>query len=192
MTSLVTGGTGFVGSHVAKLLVERGENVRALVRANSRRDNLAGLDSRLLEMVAGDLNDAESLKQALRGCDTLYHVAADYRLWSRNPQELYDSNVGGTRRIYAGRERRGNRENRVYQHGRSAGKTYRRFAGKRNDASCGKRHDRALQTLEVSGGSGGAGICGARFACHHHKPKHARWANRTLNRRRQARLSWIF
>ena len=99
LTALVTGGTGFVGSHVAKLLVERGERVRALVRANSNRANLAALDSRLLEMVCGDLNDAESLRQAMRGCDTLYHVAADYRLWSRNPQELYDSNVGGTRKI---------------------------------------------------------------------------------------------
>ena len=99
MTALVTGGTGFVGSHVARLLVERGETVRALARASSRLDNLTALNSRLLEIVPGDLNDAESLRQALRGCDTLYHVAADYRLWSRNPQELYDSNVGGTRRI---------------------------------------------------------------------------------------------
>lgn len=99
MTALVTGGTGFVGSHVARLLVERGGQVRALARASSRLDNLISLDSRLLEIVPGDLSDAESLKQALRGCDTLYHVAADYRLWSKNPQELYDANVGGTRKI---------------------------------------------------------------------------------------------
>ena len=99
MSALVTGGTGFVGSHVARLLVERGEMIRALVRANSRRDNLAALDPRLLEMVEGDLNDAASLRNAMQGCDTLYHVAADYRLWSKNPQELYDSNVGGTRNI---------------------------------------------------------------------------------------------
>ena len=99
MTALVTGGTGFVGSHVARLLVERGESVRALARGSSRLDNLTALDSRLLEIVTGDLNDADSLRQAMRGCDTLYHVAADYRLWSKYPQELYDSNVGGTRKI---------------------------------------------------------------------------------------------
>ncbi len=99
MTALVTGGTGFVGSHVARQLVERGESIRALARGSSRLDNLTALDSRLLEIVTGDLNDADSLRQAMRGCDTLYHVAADYRLWAKNPQELYDSNVGGTRKI---------------------------------------------------------------------------------------------
>ena len=88
-----------MGSHVARLLTGRGESVRALVRPNSRRDNLASLDPRLLEYVCGDLNDSDSLREAMRGCDALYHVAADYRLWSRDPQELYRSNVGGTRKI---------------------------------------------------------------------------------------------
>jgi dihydroflavonol-4-reductase len=94
---LVTGATGFIGSHVARKLVERGDNVRVLVRRSSRIDNLEGLD---VEPVYGDLREPESLTAALCGCDALFHVAADYRLWSRNPQELYDSNVGGVRNIF--------------------------------------------------------------------------------------------
>ncbi|HLK54978.1 MAG TPA: hopanoid-associated sugar epimerase [Chthonomonadaceae bacterium] len=99
MTALVTGGTGFVGCHVARQLVARGEVLRALVRPNSRRDNLASLDPRQIEFVCGDLTDAASLRQAVFGCDTLYHVAADYRLWAKDPQELYRANVEGTRQL---------------------------------------------------------------------------------------------
>ncbi len=86
-----------MGCHVARELVGRGVSVRALVRANSRRDNLSRLDPRLLEQFEGDLTDAESLRSAVKGCDILYHVAADYRLWARDPQELYRANVQGTR-----------------------------------------------------------------------------------------------
>lgn len=99
MKALVTGGTGFVGCHVARLLVARGVPVRAFVRTNSRRDNLAGLDSRLLEFFCGDLTDPSSLREAVQGCAALYHVAADYRLWARDPQELYRANVEGTRQL---------------------------------------------------------------------------------------------
>jgi dihydroflavonol-4-reductase len=99
VTALVTGGTGFVGFHVARLLVERGTPVKALARASSKKDNLLQLDPGLLTIVDGDLRNPDSLARAMEGCDTLYHVAADYRLWSANPQELYDSNVGGTRFI---------------------------------------------------------------------------------------------
>ncbi len=99
MTALVTGATGFVGCHVARQLAERGEKMRLLVRANSRRDNIEALDSRLVEVVCGDLTDADSLRDALQGCDTLYHVAADYRLWSKDPRELYRANVEGTRSL---------------------------------------------------------------------------------------------
>jgi len=99
MTALVTGATGFVGCHVARQLAERGEKMRLLVRASSRRDNIEALDSRLVEVVCGDLTDAASLRDALHGCDTLYHVAADYRLWSKDPQELYRANVDGTRSL---------------------------------------------------------------------------------------------
>lgn len=97
MRALVTGGTGFVGSHVARLLVERGVTVRALVRPGSRRDNLEDLDPRRLEFLCGDLTDPASLREAVRGCDVVYHVAADYRLWTRDPQQLYRVNVQGTR-----------------------------------------------------------------------------------------------
>jgi len=99
MTALVTGATGFVGCHVARQLAAHGEKMRLLVRASSRRDNIEALDSRLVEVVCGDLTDAASLRDALHGCDTLYHVAADYRLWSKDPQELYRANVDGTRSL---------------------------------------------------------------------------------------------
>ena len=99
MVALVTGSTGFVGSHVARLLVERGDRVRLLVRQSSRVENLAALDVRLAERFVGDLADPASLREAVRGCDALYHVAADYRLWARDPQELYRANVEGTRQL---------------------------------------------------------------------------------------------
>jgi len=93
VSAFVTGGTGFVGSHVARLLAERGSRVRALVRPQSRTDNLAAL---AVEPVVGDLQDFDSLKRAMGGCKHVYHVAADYRLWARDPQEIYRSNVDGT------------------------------------------------------------------------------------------------
>jgi dihydroflavonol-4-reductase len=101
MVALVTGSTGFVGSHVARLLVERGDQVRLLVRKSSRVENLAALDPRLAERFVGDLSDPASLREAVRGCDRLYHVAADYRLWARDPQELYRANVEGTSQLMA-------------------------------------------------------------------------------------------
>ena len=95
---LVTGGTGFVGSHVVRALLARGRSVRCLARPESRRDNLEGLD---VEIVSGDLTDPASLSRALSGVHTLYHAAADYRLWARDPQELYRANAGGTENILA-------------------------------------------------------------------------------------------
>jgi dihydroflavonol-4-reductase len=93
MKTLVTGGTGFVGANVVRLLVQRGIEVRALVRARSDTRNLDSLD---VELVAGDLRDRVSLEAALEGCDTVYHVAAMYALWTSDPQQIYDSNVTGT------------------------------------------------------------------------------------------------
>jgi dihydroflavonol-4-reductase len=90
---LVTGASGFIGWHVARLLLERGYDVRALVRPASR---VRELD---LEQVSGDLRDAESLRRAVAGCERVFHVAADYRLWARRPQELFESNVTGTRNL---------------------------------------------------------------------------------------------
>lgn len=99
MTTLVTGATGFVGFHVAQQLTARGEHIRVLVRPNSRLDNVRALNAALVEQAVGDLTDADSLRQAMRGCDTLYHVAADYRLWARDTGELYRANVDGTRQL---------------------------------------------------------------------------------------------
>ncbi len=91
--TLVTGATGFVGCHVVRALVARGEQVRVLVRSTSWLDLLEGLP---VERAIGDLRDRASLDRAVAGCRRLYHVAADYRLSAPNPQELYDANVQGT------------------------------------------------------------------------------------------------
>jgi dihydroflavonol-4-reductase len=93
---LVTGGTGFVGSHLVRELLKRGDNVRCLVRPTSRLNNLKDL---LIESVTGDLRNLNSLRQAAKGCDVVYHCAADYRLWCNDPQEMYASNVEGTRNV---------------------------------------------------------------------------------------------
>jgi len=94
MTTLVTGATGFVGSHVTRRLVSAGHPVRILARKNSNLQPLEGLS---VERVEGDLRDAVSLERAMRGVRRVFHVAADYRLAARNPGELYESNVDGTR-----------------------------------------------------------------------------------------------
>jgi dihydroflavonol-4-reductase len=96
MTTLVTGATGFLGNHVARQLVAAGHSVRVLVRPTS---NLASLDGLNAERVTGDLQDMASLARAMKGVRRLFHVAADYRLWTQNPKEIYESNVEGTRRL---------------------------------------------------------------------------------------------
>lgn len=96
MTTLVTGATGFLGSAVVRALLNRGEPVRVLVRPNNNRRNIDGLD---VELAEGDLHDPESLRRAVRGCRALYHTAADYRLWVRNPREIYETNVTATRQL---------------------------------------------------------------------------------------------
>jgi dihydroflavonol-4-reductase len=101
---LVTGGTGFVGSRLVRRLLARGERVRCLVRKTSSLGNLEGLP---VEQITGNLQDSASLAEAVRGCRTVYHVAADYRLWSRDPQELYRNNVNGTRNLLEAAERAG-------------------------------------------------------------------------------------
>lgn len=96
MKVLVTGATGFIGANLVRELLADGEPVCALVRPGSDRRNLTGLD---VELAEGDLRDPASLGAALKGVSLLYHVAADYRLWARDPRELYASNVEGTRNI---------------------------------------------------------------------------------------------
>ena len=90
---LVTGASGFVGSAVAAALIARGVRVRALVRAASARDNLP----RGVELAEGDLRDAAAMDAAMQGVRYLFHVAADYRLWARDPREIIAANVEGTR-----------------------------------------------------------------------------------------------
>jgi dihydroflavonol-4-reductase len=96
MKTLVTGATGFLGSHVARALAGRGENVRVLVRPSSDLRALEGLDA---DRFTGDLRDRASLGRAMEGVHRVFHVAADYRLWARNPREIHESNVTGTRNL---------------------------------------------------------------------------------------------
>lgn len=96
MKVFVTGATGFVGAHVARRLAERGAKLRVLVRATSNLANLEGIDA---ETVVGDLLQPETLRTSIRGCDALLHVAADYRLWVRDPKQMYAANVDGTRAL---------------------------------------------------------------------------------------------
>lgn len=93
MATLLTGGTGFVGGALLRLLAARGEKVRALVRKGSNMRNLSNLP---VEVVYADLRDRHGLREALRGCDKVYHVAALYALWVLDSKELYDINVQGT------------------------------------------------------------------------------------------------
>ena len=96
MRVFITGATGFVGGHVARSYAAAGADLRLLTRQTSRLDSLSGIDA---EMVTGDLREPEKLRSALTGCDALVHVAADYRLWVRDPKEMYAANVDGTREL---------------------------------------------------------------------------------------------
>ncbi|MGH9683039.1 MAG: hopanoid-associated sugar epimerase [Candidatus Acidiferrales bacterium] len=102
--TLVTGATGFLGNHVARQLVGGGHTVRVLVRSTSKLDVLRDLP---VERVEGNLHDAASLERAMQGARRLFHVAADYRLWTPHPEEVYESNVVGTRRLFEAAQRAG-------------------------------------------------------------------------------------
>jgi dihydroflavonol-4-reductase len=93
MKLFLTGATGFVGSHVARTAAAQGASLRLLVRKTSKLDHLDGLDA---DLVAGDLLRPNNLASAIAGCDAVLHVAADYRLWVRDPAAMYAANVGGT------------------------------------------------------------------------------------------------
>jgi len=96
MKALVTGATGFVGAAVARALLAQDVELRLLTRAQSDRANIDDLP---VETVIGDLRDEASLRKAVAGCDAVFHVAADYRLWTPKPQEMYDANVDGSRNL---------------------------------------------------------------------------------------------
>ncbi|BAY62338.1 NAD-dependent epimerase/dehydratase [Calothrix brevissima NIES-22] len=97
MQVFVTGGTGFIGAHVVRLLLQEGYTVKALVRPSSNLENLQGLK---VELVKGDLNDA-NLAEKMQGCQYLFHVAAHYSLWQTDKELLYEHNVQGTRNVLA-------------------------------------------------------------------------------------------
>ncbi len=101
---LITGASGFLGGHLARAVAAAGEPIRLLLRSNSETRGIADL---VYQEAVGDLRDPESLRQAVTGCNTIYHVAADYRLWARDPGELYASNVEGTRNLLEAAERQG-------------------------------------------------------------------------------------
>jgi dihydroflavonol-4-reductase len=104
MKAFVTGATGFVGSHVARSLQDQGAELRLLVRPSSDLRNIADLNA---ERVSGDLRDVASFERALSGCHALFHVAADYRLWVRDPDQMYRANVDGTKAILQAAQRQG-------------------------------------------------------------------------------------
>jgi dihydroflavonol-4-reductase len=106
MLAFVTGATGFLGSHVARALAEQGADLRLLVRPTS---DLRNIDDLRADRVTGDLRDAASIEKALAGCDVVFHVAADYRLWVRDPDEMYRSNVEGTRSLLKAAQKQGAR-----------------------------------------------------------------------------------
>jgi dihydroflavonol-4-reductase len=96
MLAFVTGATGFVGSHVARVLAEQGADLRLLVRPSSDPRNIQELKA---DRVVGDLRDPASIERAMAGCEVVFHVAADYRLWVREPEQMYRGNVEGTRAV---------------------------------------------------------------------------------------------
>jgi len=104
LLAFVTGATGFLGSHVARVLAEQGAQLRLLVRPSSDLRNIADLNA---ERVEGDLREPASIQGALAGCDALFHVAADYRLWVQDPEQMYRSNVEGTRGLIEAARRQG-------------------------------------------------------------------------------------
>jgi len=107
MLAFVTGATGFLGSHVARVLAEQGAELRLLVRPTSDLRNLNDDDLKNADRVVGDLRDEASISKALSGCDVVFHVAADYRLWVRDPGEMYRSNVEGTRSLLEAARKQG-------------------------------------------------------------------------------------
>src|SRR6266849_1383016 len=104
MLAFVTGATGFLGSHVARVLADNGADMRLLVRSSSNLRNIEGLRA---DRALGDLRDPASLEKTMAGCDVVFHVAADYRLWVREPEQMYRANVEGTRAMLAAARKNG-------------------------------------------------------------------------------------
>jgi len=107
MKALVTGATGFIGANLVRQLLEQRYQVKALVRKESNRQNIEGLD---IDVVIGDLRDRDSLEKALEGCEVLFHVAATYTFWSPDPQAIYETNVKGTENILVAAQKMGTKK----------------------------------------------------------------------------------
>jgi NAD(P)-dependent dehydrogenase (short-subunit alcohol dehydrogenase family) len=140
-TVLVTGTSGFVGSAVARALIGSGYHVRALLRKTSKRVNLAGLD---VEIVGGDMRDAAAVTRAMAGARYLFHVAADYRLWARNPDEILVNNREGTRLLMQAALAAGV-ERVVYT------SSVATLACAANGGSSSRRHPAAFRVLSIPG-----------------------------------------
>ena len=96
LTAFITGATGFIGGHVARALIAGGWKVRALKREGSPRPD----DMKEVDWCTGDIRRFDRVSDVMSGCDAVFHVAADYRLWARNPGEIYESNVSGTEKVF--------------------------------------------------------------------------------------------
>ena len=150
MLAFVTGATGFVGSHVARVLAERGADLRLLTRSNSNPKNIEDLKG---ERIVGDLCDPDSFAKALSGCDAVFHVAADYRLWVRDPEHMYRSNVEGTRAILRGGAREWRAAGGLHLERGDHGIHFEWASRRRVFAGFAGEHDRPLQAVEVHGGA---------------------------------------
>ena len=151
--ALVTGGNGFVGCHVVRALLARGDRVRVLARENADLSALRGLP---VEIVRGDLRYFDSVERAVNGCNEVYHVAADYRLWLTDPAPMYATNVEGTRTRDSRRDRRGS-ISRSFTPARSARSGIPHGGVGREDTPSSLADDAgSLQAIEVHGGAGGA------------------------------------
>ena len=125
--AFVTGATGFVGYHVVSALVEHGWQVRALKRESSRIPSFPGS---AVTWKTGDLRDYRGIRKAVAGCRAVFHVAADYRLWTRNPEELYENNVRGTANVLEAALVTGVRTSGLHQQRRRPGPDRRWFPGR--------------------------------------------------------------
>src|SRR5688572_25369012 len=105
--TLVTGASGFIGARLVRQLIERGERVKAFVRAESNLSQLRGLPDDRLRLAVGDIRVEHSVFRALAGCNRMYHVAANFKLWAKRREEIFDPAVEGTRAtLSAARKRR--------------------------------------------------------------------------------------